>query len=70
METKRRNKISAEELHKERGEIKQVANDLGFRSVSDSLLKEEGDFDDSDFYGFAAISNKMRVGRNLNLRGD
>ena len=39
---------------RKRDEIKQVVNDLGFRRDSISPVKETGDFDDSDFYGFCS----------------
>ena len=34
------------------GEIKHAVDDLGLRGCSNSPIKESGDFDDSDFYGF------------------
>ena len=55
---------------RKRDETHQVVANVEFRSVSDLPLKETGDFDDSDFFGFAAISNKIRAGWNLNSWGN
>ena len=49
--------------------IKEVGSDLRLRYKSISPLKETGDFNDSEFYGFSDVSKKIKIGRNSTLGG-